>query len=159
MFKNILAVRYVFLIAVIFTFINSIFFIIGGAMECIKGYQIFLEHGMSEEHRPGMYLLKGLELFLVSMVFMIFALAILRLFIVYHAPDEHVPAWLNISGFKDLKILLWETILVTLVVFSLTKIATAGVLNWSTLILPGMIFLLTGSLFLMKKSSSKDEGH
>jgi uncharacterized membrane protein YqhA len=159
MFKNILGVRYVFLIAVVFTFINSIFFIIGGAMECIKGYKIFMEHGMSEEFRPGMYLLRGLELFLVSMVFMIFALAILRLFIVYHATNEQVPGWLKINGFKELKVLLWETILVTLVVFTLTKVASAEALSWNALILPGVILILTGSLFLMQRSSSKNEAH
>jgi uncharacterized membrane protein YqhA len=159
MFKRILNVRYVFLIAVIFTFINSIFFVVGGAIECIKGYQIFIEHGMSEEHRPGMYLLRGLELFLVSMVFMIFSLAILRLFIAYGDTDEHIPGWLKIHNFKELKVLLWETILVTLVVFTLTKMASLENLTWNALILPGVILILTGGLFLMRKSSSKDEGH
>lgn len=154
MFKNILAIRYLFLIAVIFTFINSLFFMIGGVLECIHGYRIIITHGMTEEYRPGLYLLKGLDLFLVSMVFMIFALGILRLFIVYQSNDEHVPAWLRIDGFKGLKVLLWETILVTLVVFTLTEVASSKeVLTWNALILPGIIFLLTGGLFLMKKSS------
>lgn len=157
MFKSILNVRYVFLIAVIFTFINSIFFIVGGAIECIHGYKLFYLYGMSEEHRPGMYLLKGLELFLVSMVFMIFSLAILRLFIAYGEGDEHLPPWLKIHNFKELKLLLWETIIVTLVVFSLTKMASIESLTWNALILPGIILMLTGGLFLMKMSSSKDE--
>jgi uncharacterized membrane protein YqhA len=129
------------------------FFMFGGVLECIKGYKMILAHGMSEELKPGMYLLRGLELFLVSMVFLIFALGMLRLFIVYHADDEHVPAWLKIENFKELKVLLWETILVTLVVFTLTKVASAmEVLTWNALILPGVILALTGSLFLMKKS-------
>lgn len=154
MFKNILIIRYLFLIAVLFTFINSLFFMVGGVLECIQGYKLILQYGMSEELKPGMYLLRGLELFLVSMVFMIFALGILRLFIVYHTNDEHVPSWLKIDNFKELKVLLWETILVTLVVFTLTKIATVKeVLTWDALILPGVILALTGSLFLMKKSS------
>jgi uncharacterized membrane protein YqhA len=112
---------------------------------------------MSEEHRPGMYLLKGLELFLVSMVFMIFSLAILRLFIAYGDGDEHLPPWLKIHNFKELKLLLWETIIVTLVVFSLTKMASIESLTWTALILPGIILMLTVGLFLMKKSSSDDE--
>lgn len=120
-------------------------------MECINGYKIIIEHGMSEELRPGMYMLKGLELFLVSMVFMIFALGILRLFIVYHVKDEHTPSWLKIDDFKELKVLLWETILVTLVVFTLSKVVSAKeVLTWNALILPCVILALTGSLFLMK---------
>jgi uncharacterized membrane protein YqhA len=124
----------------------------GGVMECIKGYKLIINYGMSEELKPGMYLLKGLELFLVSMVFMIFALGMLRLFIVYHAHNEQVPSWLKIENFKELKVLLWETILVTLVVFTLTKVASdSEVLTWNALILPGVILALTGSLFLMKR--------
>lgn len=153
MFKNILLIRYLFLVAVVFTFINSMFFMYGGVLECIKGYKLILAEGMSEELKPGLHLLRGLELFLVSMVTLIFSLGMLRLFIVYHTNDEHVPSWLKLESFKELKVLLWETILVTLVVFTLTKVASdMEILTWDALILPGVILALTGSLFLMKKS-------
>ena len=73
-----------------------------------------------EEHKPGLQILKGLDLFLVSIVFMILGLGILKIFVFSHMPFTDLPDWLNIKNFKELKILLWETILVTLVVFSLT---------------------------------------
>jgi uncharacterized membrane protein YqhA len=152
-FKHILIVRYFYIVAVIFTFISSLFFLYGGILECISGYRIILDQGMSAELKPGLYLLKGLEHFLISMVFMIFALGILKLFIFDHTSEEHIPAWLKIDEFRELKVLLWESILVTLVVFTLDKLVSVpDVLSWNALIFPCVILTLTGSLFLMKKS-------
>jgi uncharacterized membrane protein YqhA len=109
---------------------------------------------MSAELKPGLYLLKGLEHFLISMVFMIFALGILKLFIFDQTSEEHIPTWLKIDEFKELKVLLWESILVTLVVFTLDKLVSATeVLTWNASIFPGVILVLTASLYLMKKSS------
>jgi uncharacterized membrane protein YqhA len=153
MFSKILQVRYVFLIAVIFTFLNSLFFLIGGVIESIHGYRLFFEHGLDGEYRPGAYLLKGLDLFLVGLVFLIFALGIMRIFTHYNSTDENLPAWLRISDFKELKILLWETVIVTLVIFTLTEIVTSKQsLKLDALILPGVILMLTLSLFLMKRN-------
>jgi len=153
MINKILRFRYVFLIAVVFTLLNSLFFLCVGVMESVHGYAIFLEHGINGEERPGVFLLHGLDLFLVSMVFLIFGLGILSIFINYHKVDENLPDWLKIENFKGLKILLWETVLVTLVVFSFTGIISSKEsLQWSSLILPGIILILTTGLFLMKRS-------
>lgn len=153
MINKILRFRYVYLIAVVFTLFNSLFFLIAGVLESLHGYKIFFEYGLKGEERPGAYLLGGLDLFLVSMVFLIFALGILSIFINYHKADENLPDWLKITNFKGLKILLWETVLVTLVVFSFTRILTSKEsLQWGALILPGVILILTLALFLMKRS-------
>jgi uncharacterized membrane protein YqhA len=118
----------------------------------MHGYKIFFQQGLNGEERPGVYLLRGLDLFLVSMVFLIFALGILSIFINYHNADEKLPDWLKIGNFKGLKILLWETVLVTLVVFSFTNVITAKEsLQLNDLILPGVILILTLALFLLKR--------
>ena len=97
--------------------------------------------------------MKGLDLFLVSMVFLIFALGIMRIFTHYKTSDEDLPGWLRINDFKELKILLWETVIVTLVVFTLTELVNSKQsLKTDALIMPGVILLLTVSLFLMKKN-------
>jgi hypothetical protein len=56
--------------------------------------------------------------------------------------------------FSDLKVLLWETILVALVVFGLPTLSSdlAGALAWSALVLPAAIALLALGLFLMKRA-------
>lgn len=152
MFKKLLYVRYLFVIVVIFMMLNSLFFIIGGVIESIEGVRLFISHGLDEEKKPGLKLLKGLDLFLISMVFMIFAIGIVRLFGIYSDDKDELPSWLNIHSFKELKVLLWETILVTLVVFTLTSIATdRSGLHWEMLILPGVILILSLSLYFMRK--------
>ena len=152
MFKKLLYVRYLFVIVVIFMMLNSLFFDIGGVIESIEGVRLFISHGLDEEKKPGLKLLKGLDLFLISMVFMIFAIGIIRLFGIYNDKNDELPSWLNIHSFKELKVLLWETILVTLVVFTLTSIATdRSGLHWEMLILPGVILILSLSLYFMRK--------
>lgn len=152
MFKKLLYLRYLFVIVVIFMMINSLFFVIGGVIESVEGIKLFFNHGLDEDKKPGLKLLKGLDLFLISMVFMIFAIGIIRLFGIYNHEKDDLPAWLSVNSFKELKVLLWETILVTLVVFTLTGIATdRSGLHWEMLILPGVILILSLSLFLMRK--------
>jgi uncharacterized membrane protein YqhA len=152
MFKKILRVRFIILLGVIFTFINSAVFMIAGVVDSIHGYSLFIKHGISAEYRPGLHLLNALDMFLVSIVFMIFALGIMKIFTHYHLPEVDLPGWLKISSFKELKILLWETILVTLVVFSLTGLVnTTEKLTWDHLVLPLIILILTASLYLVKK--------
>ncbi|MBL7757929.1 MAG: hypothetical protein JNL59_11050, partial [Chitinophagaceae bacterium] len=65
MFKKLLYLRYLFLIVVIFMMINSLFFIIGGVIESVDGIRLFIMHGLDEEKKPGLKLLKGLDLFLI----------------------------------------------------------------------------------------------
>lgn len=150
--KQLLKIRYISLIAVFFTLLNSLVFMAAGVYESVKGYKMFLEHGVSDEHRPGVYVLKGLDLFLVSMVFMIFGLGILRIFTHHKQDEQDLPGWLKIDNFKQLKVLLWETIIVTMVVFCFTEMATSRTaLTLNSLFMPGVILLLTIALALMKR--------
>ncbi|MBZ5856081.1 YqhA family protein [Flavihumibacter profundi] len=151
MFKKILNIRFFILLGVAFTLINALLFIIGGALESIKGYMIFYQYGFEEEKSIGIYFLKGLDFFLVGIVFMIFALGIMKIFTHDQIPDDNLPEWLKIKSFKELKILLWETILLTMVVFCLTLIRSSKEsIKWDLLVLPAIILVLTVSFYLVK---------
>ena len=158
--KNILRIRYLFLIAVIFTFLNSIFFLAAGVIESFHGYEGFFKKlSAGEPALIGIYFMEALDRFLIAFVFMIFSLGIYKLFFVKEGSTEQLPAWLHIETFKDLKILLWETGLVTLVVFTISMVvnttakkgAFTDSLNWNALILPSIILILSVSLFFMRK--------
>ena len=95
--------------------------------------------------------MNGLDAFMLSIIFMIFGLGIGRLFLFDETPDEKVPTWLRFHDLKGLKVLIWEAILVTLVIFSLHGLLTPEGLSLKTLILPGAILILTLSLFLMRR--------
>lgn len=149
-------VKYLLIIAVVFLILNSFFFLVAGAIKCIDGYQMFFYSGLntSEEQRPGLLLLEGLDFFMVSLVFMIFGLGIGRLFLLDHLKDEDTPKWIRIHNLTELKYLLWETLLTTLAILSLTNIVEHGMHEINDLYFPAVILILALSLFLMRKSGN-----
>ena len=60
-------------------------------------------------------------------------------------------AWLRIESFGQLKLLLWDTFLVTLLVLFVTRLVSAHTIGWDMLVLPIAIALLTISSFLLKQ--------
>jgi uncharacterized membrane protein YqhA len=100
-------------------------------------------------------LLKTVDIFLMVIVFFVFSLGLLILF---HDPTTNlpvnVPEWLRLKSFIQLKVILWEAILTTLVVSYLAGLAEKrmelipfGVYD---LIIPGAIFLIALSLYFLK---------
>ena len=150
MLKRLLPLRFVFLVAVVITFANSIAFLYLGVRNAFHGYVILFEQNSQE--RPGLHFLESLDMFMVSLVFLVFGFGMVRIFTHYHNTGEQLPGWLQIKDFKELKILLWETVLVTLVVVSVSVlIRQLENLTWQVLLIPGMILLLSVGLLVMKK--------
>ena len=152
MLLKVLSLRYVYAIAVVFTLINSAAFLLVGARYSLDGwsnlYRRFLGENVPNARLP---LLESLDWFLVALVFLIFSLGIAKIFIGYGGRDEDLPEWLQIHTFKELKVLLWETILVTLVVWSISTIARRlDTLAWDVLVLPIVVFVLAVGLHLMR---------
>jgi uncharacterized membrane protein YqhA len=152
MFKKLLRIRYVVLLAIITMFINSVFLIIGGTILSIKGYAEFITNGFipSETYKPGIYIMKGLDGFMLAIIFIIFGLGIARLFLFNSVSDEEIPSWLRFQDMKGLKVLLWETILVTLVIYCLQVLLSYKQLSVELLIIPGAILLLALALFFVR---------
>jgi uncharacterized membrane protein YqhA len=152
MFQKLLRIRYVIIAAICILFLNSIFFVIGGAVLSIKGYIEFIQNGFlpNETFQPGLYILKGLDAFMLAIIFMIFGLGISRLFLFNNAPDDQVPSWLRFHEMKGLKVLLWETILVTLVIYCIQLLLTDKTQSVDMLILPGAILILAIALFFVR---------
>ena len=152
MLQKLLKIRYITVLAVAILFLNSIFFIIGGSVLCFKGYIDYIQNGFipSETYKPGIYIMKGLDAFMLAIIFMIFGLGIARLFLFNDADDDQIPSWLRFHDMKGLKVLLWETILVTLVIFCLQMVLTYHTLALELLILPGAILLLSVALFFVR---------
>jgi uncharacterized membrane protein YqhA len=152
MFKKLLNIRYIILLPVIILFLNSVSFIIGGAVLSIKGYIEFAQNGFipNESYRPGMLVMKGLDAFMLAIIFIIFGLGISRLFLFTDTDDEQIPSWLRFNEMKGLKVLLWETMLVTLVIYSLQLLLTSKTQSTELLILPGAILLLAIALFFVR---------
>lgn len=153
MLHKITPFKYVYIVAVIITLINSVFFIGAGIVRSIKGYRAFFKKDffISEGHHPGLYLLEALDSFMISLVFMIFGLGIARLFVFDKTEGKKLPQWLNVSSLDELKTMLWKTILFALVTFAVTDFLKDPHASWDALILPIIIFILSASFFLIHK--------
>lgn len=101
-------------------------------------------------------LLSAMDLFLIAIVFFVLALGILLLFA---DPSKELPValpeWLRVKNFMQLKVIIWEAILTTLVIAFLTGLAgkkiNGEVIGIDALIIPGGIILVALSLYFLKK--------
>jgi uncharacterized membrane protein YqhA len=156
--SKILRLRYIFIIVSIFSFISCLFFIGVGISESIHAFKIVIGAiGGGVWENPGILLVEALDRFLIAVLFYIFGIGMIKLFLPELFKDADLPKWLDIKDIRQLKVLLWETILVTLVVLSVTSmVGHTDSLSWDVLILPSVIAVLSLSLFLMR--SKVDSG-
>jgi uncharacterized membrane protein YqhA len=155
LFEQLLKVRFVAVVVVILSFLHSLAFLFLGARSAIETYLHILGVGGAAMERPALELLHSLDFFLVSLVLLILSLGVAKLFLLPPAAphSRRLPSWLDVETFSDLKYLLWETILTTLLIAAL-PLLTAGLfgeVEWVALASPAAIFLLALSLYFMKK--------
>ncbi len=151
--NSLLWLRYLYIVVVVFNAINSIAFLAIGVYKSIHGYIAVVESmGHHKEwSNPGIHLAEALDSFLISIIFMIFAFGIYKIFLNDNTKESNLPKWLDIKSLSDLKLLLWEGIVITLLVFTLTVIiGDIENLSWNMLILPAIVFLLTVGLVLLR---------
>jgi uncharacterized membrane protein YqhA len=156
------------LLRVLISVIALIVFASGIVLTVLGGYDFihtFTYLGGGQHNIVGMMavsLLRSIDLFLVAIVFFVFSIGVLALF---NTKRDGVfpinfPKWLEIRNFIQLKVILWEAILTTLVVSYLAGLAEQRMqgeaLALQHLIIPGAILLIAISLFFLKKGEHKD---
>jgi uncharacterized membrane protein YqhA len=157
MFERLLKIRYITIVIVLLAVVHAIAFLVMGAKVAAGAYLQVLTGGGGVENnaRPGLELLHSLDYMFVAMVFIVLALGIAKLFLVGPKATESMdlPTWLRIDSIAELKVLLWETILLTLVISALSELTTGLFerLAWSALVTPTAILALALSLYLVKK--------
>jgi uncharacterized membrane protein YqhA len=101
-------------------------------------------------------LLHAIDLFLIAIVFFVLSIGMMVLFV---DPDTtlplKLPEWLRVKNFVELKIILWEAILTTLVVYYIAGLAEKKIkgveITTQSLIVPAAVLLIALSLFFVKK--------
>jgi uncharacterized membrane protein YqhA len=129
----------------IYDFVISLFYLLNGA-----------EHAST---LIAINLLRAVDIFLVAIVFFVMALGF---FILFDDHDTHLtvklPEWLRVKNFTQLKIILWEAILTTLVVTWLVSLVekkvSGAAFDIQSLIIPGGILIIAVSLFFLKKGEA-----
>ena len=96
MFEQLLKVRYIAIVIVILAVLHAIAFLVLGTKVAIQAYAHVLRSAASTEPRPGLELLHSLDFLFVSLVLMVLALGIAKLFLLGPNVDESgLPTWLN----------------------------------------------------------------
>jgi uncharacterized membrane protein YqhA len=156
MFRQLLKVRYIAVVIVAVAVLDAVSFLVLGTKVALRGYQQMLGlHGPGTA-RPGLELLHSLDFLFVSLVFLILGLSIAKLFLLGPADvdDASLPTWLRLGSISEMKVLLWETSLVTMLIVSLSEM-TANLdsrdRTWTVLLTPAAILLLAISLYFIKK--------
>ncbi len=159
MFHNLLKVRYVAVVIVVISILHSVAFLVMGTRVAVQAYWHMFQEPASAMSRPGVEILHSLDFLFISLVLMVLALGIAKLFFLQLSPTDvsSLPNWLRIESISELKIMLWETILTTLLIVGLSDLIRDlfSPLAWSALILPVAILILAVSLFFIRKGDAR----
>ncbi len=141
-------IKYLALIVSILLMLSGLLAIIVGTKKIVEAILIIAGF---HEGIPGIHVIESVDTFLFALVIFILAGGIFKLFV----GDEHTLkdsiVFSKIHSFMDLKVLLWETLLLTLTVWcSLDFFLRPEELSFELLILPVSIVLLALALKLIK---------
>ena len=155
MIGMLLRLRYLAAAIAVFCGIDALAFVVLGVVRGFGGYRLIVQGPpWTGERLPGVEIARSLDAFLIALVFIVFAVGVTELFVV---PSDDsalamVPEWMRVKSLTELKFLLWEALLVTLVVGSVESlVVTTHGLTWSALILPGATFILALGLYFSRK--------
>ena len=141
------------LIAILFMMIG----LAGIGLGLVSVYHAFLVLIGRESGRVGLHLIEAIDKLLFSLVIMILAAGIYKLFAGNRETFKNSLVLRGINSFKELKVLLWETLLLTLTVWSSLGFLIETVnLRLEHLILPASILLLAIALYIVKGKNKGD---
>ena len=122
--------------------LDALFLIVRGVMLTYYRNRTFRLHPNAEP--PFLHALEASALFFLAFYFNIMAIGLVQLFV-------GGIALLRIGNFTDLKLLLWNSFLLTILVIFVTHLIREEEPDWEILILPSSILLLSISGYLIKK--------
>ena len=152
------------LIIALVIFIGAIIIASLGVYDIIHSALYFKGSTESTEHIiifTALGIMRSVDLLLISIVLFIFSLGLLILF---DGKEETVqkinlPKWLRVKNFMELKVILWEAILTTMLISVVSviaqKIQGGQEPTISLLILPGAILLVALALFFVKRGEKE----
>ena len=144
-------IRFVIVGIVSIVLLNSLFFVAIAVYKTVHAYVLVVQ-GKVEE-RPGIHIAESLDGFMLALFFLIFSLGVSKLFL----PESKFLSnyslpWLKVNNFSDLKFIMWEVLLTTVLVYFTTKLIIVGSdLNWNLLIFPSSILMLAVAYKLLKQ--------
>jgi uncharacterized membrane protein YqhA len=150
--------KFIIGVPVICSFFIAMVFLAIGVYETVVGISALLAGQIHTDASPGLKLLEALDVFLIGFLFLIFSIGFSQLFFpkpsrIVSLIDTITPEWLKVENFTQLKLILWDTVLTTLVVmFVGDAFRKQGEYEWKLMLIPIAILLISLSKFLIKVS-------
>jgi uncharacterized membrane protein YqhA len=113
---------------------------------------------------PSLMLLEAVDSFLISFVFFVFSFGLYKIFFLTGAQfsKDNLPRWLQLESIFELKALLWQSILTSLVV-SFLNYAVISMskdrLSWQFLMFPLSILIISVALYFLKMAEKNEKHH
>ena len=161
--KRLLGLKVVLIPVILFIFIISLIFSVRGIWVCydvieglITGNLHFVKYSdMSSAEPPSLMLLEAVDSFLLSFVFFIFSFGLYKIFFLadYSEEKNKLPRWLQMESIFELKALLWQSVLTTMVVIFLNStviMMSQNRISWQFLLLPSSILIISLALYFLK---------
>ena len=159
MLRHLLRIRYLAVVVALVFAVHAAGFLVLGVLRAFQAYDLLLRpEALRGQAPPGVHIAESVDALLFSLVLLVLSLGTAGLFLT--VPDDagqpNLPPWMRIKSLTELKLLLWEAIMATLVVATASGfIASMPHVEWRHLVLPIAILVLAVSYFLLKRSESK----
>ena len=123
------------------------------AINIVKAVHIYSNLFSPATERPGIEVMELVDGLLFVLLLLIMNIGFLKLFLPESKLAKMIDLpWLKIDSFSQLKVLLIETILTTLViVFAATVIRRDGKLEWQDVLIPVAVFLFALTVKFFKE--------
>ena len=149
--------KIIILVPILSSLIIACIFIGLGVYETFLGIKGVFTGLVHTDATPGINLFEALDIFLIGFLFLIFSMGFSQLFMpksskFMEVVESITPEWLKVKNFTQLKLILWDTVLTSLVVkFVGDAFRLHGNYDWTLAIIPVTILLISLSRFLLKK--------
>lgn len=145
--ERVFEAKYLALLVSLLLLLIGILAIIIGSMRIVESIMQMSSH----EGKPGLHLIESVDTLLFSLVILVLSGGIYKLFVGNENTFIENVVFSKIKTFMDLKVLLWETLLLTLTVWcALGFFINTESQNYEQLILPVSIVLLALALKFIK---------
>jgi uncharacterized membrane protein YqhA len=162
-----LSLRAIMLIGSAGAIVGSLLMFLQGGFYLHEAWHTIMAGGGAAERQVTVPVLEAVDAFLFGIVLVIFAygIAIGFVFTLPQGYGARLPVWMKVGGVGQLKATLAEVVIVVLIViFARIVVEANGQLQWSMLVLPASILMISVALRMIelggeKKVKEEDVAH
>jgi uncharacterized membrane protein YqhA len=148
-----LSLRTIMLIGSAGALVGSLLMFLQGGFFLHEAWHTIMTEGDAVQKQVTVPVLEAVDSFLFGIVLVIFAygIAIGFVFTLPEGYGERLPVWMKVGGVGQLKATLAEVVIVVLIViFARIVVEANGHLQWSMLVLPASILMISAALRMLE---------